>query len=691
MLANSPPPEDQQPPRKRIRKGTRSCWECKHRKVRCHYVSDGDSSCRECLTRGTICRSQDLPEPENIRESERASLNDRLGRVESLLEKVLRRLDTLNDKEEPPVSPPTGTVDSGNPSSSTAITPANENAPVLSLFDNGVLGFQRSDASPQSIAIPGTVDRKWERLRHELLALLPSHSALKRLEANSCWWLVRVQCFQDYEESLLPCSIASFSTQHPVIIAKALLWVVICLQQLPRGFAVDSLELPCPPPELIAKCVSIVANSIISDETLVSGIDGLECLVLQGIFYNNDGKLRSAWLSYRRALNAGQIIGLHRLALKGEHGSETISRARHIWNHIIYADRYLSLMLGMYYGITDVALDLQRLSKETTSYSMDLLGRIAGSIIERNQKFNTVTPQMARMTQTIDSELMSIDPPEIIETPRIPTSGKSMQRASAYTKLMARLWYYQLLAWLHLPLLLESGTHGRYEYSRQSCLEASQHMITCYISLRQLTAESFCCKSLDFQAFTAAVTLMIHMIGPDGGPQSSANDWRAVEGVMETLEKLAEGQPPDKVATRGLSVLRTLKNVAKRERPSQSANSAGLSLDREQSNRIQVDIPYFGTIFINCGVHSDASDEQCPDSVPTQPPQPSFHMGLDDSSLQEGILPESSTTQVPLTDGSPWPGIRVEIEPADVWTFDPGLMELPPFISDFTDNWDLGL
>ncbi|KAJ5697764.1 hypothetical protein N7488_011448 [Penicillium malachiteum] len=655
MLANSPPPEDQQPPRKRIRKGTRSCWECmyspsKHRKVRCHYVSDGDSSCRECLIRGTVCRSQDLPEPENIRESERASLNDRLGHVESLLEKVLRRLDTLDDKEEPP------------------------------------LGFQRSDASPQSIAISGTVDRKWERLRHELLALLPSHSALNRLEANSCWWLVRVQCFQDYEESLLPCSLASFSTQHPLVIVKTLLWVVICLQQLSRGFDVDSLELPCSPAELIAKCVNVVAHSISSDETLVSGIDGLECLVLQGIFYNNDGKLRSAWLSYRRALNAGQIIGLHRLALKGEHGSESISRARHMWNHITYADRYLSLMLGMHHGITDVALDSQRLSNETDSYSMNLPGRIAGSIIERNQKFNTVTAQMVRMTQTINSELMSIDPPEIAEETGIATTGKSMQRARVYNKLMASLWYYQLLAWLHLPLLLDSGTHKRYEYSRQSCLEASQNMMTCYISLRQLAAGSFCCKSLDFQAFTAAVTLMINIIGPDGGPQSSPNNWRAVESVMETLEKLAEGQPPDKVATRGLSVLRTLKNVGKGERPSQSANSAGLLTEDDQSNRIKVDIPYFGTIFLDCGIRQYSSARQFP-----QPPQPSFDMGLDEISLQAGILPDSNATQGPLTDGAPWPGIRLEMEPADIWTFNPELTTLSQFVSDFTDNWDLGL
>lgn len=462
--------------------------------------------------------------------------------------------------------------------------------------------------------------------------------------------------------------------------------MVICLQQLPQSFAINSLELPCPPAELIAKCVNIVAHSINSDETLVTSIDGLECLVLQGIFYNNDGKLRSAWLSYRRALNVGQIIGLHRLPPKGEQDSESISRARHIWNHIIYADRYLSLMLGMYHGITDGALDSQRAPSETPNSSMDLLCRIAGSITERNQRFTTVTPLMARMTQTIDSELISVDPREVAEETGISSSGKSIQRARGYNKLMTRLWYYQLLAWLHLPFFLESGTHRRYDYSRQSCLEASRHMITCYTSIRRLTAESFCCKSLDFQAFTAAVTLMINIIGPSGRPQSSPNDWPAVESVIETLEKLAEGQPFDKVATRGLSVLRTLKDVAKGKKPSQFGTPAGLSTEGGQSNRIKVDIPYFGTILLDCGIHGDSSEKQHPDPVPAQPPQPSFDKGLGES-----YIPDPSTTQGPFTDVAPWPEIRLEMEPADIWTFDPDLAVMPPFLSDFGENWDLGL
>lgn len=476
------------------------------------------------------------------------------------------------------------------------------------------------------------------------------------------------------------------------MIAKALLWVAICLQQLPRGFDIDSLELGCSPKGLIAKCINIVTLSI-SSETLVTNIDGLECLVLQGVFYNNDGKLRSAWLSYRRALNVAQIIGLHRLAPEAAQDSESASRARYVWNHIIYADRYLSLMLGMYHGIMDVALDSQRGLSEKPNTSMDLLCRIAGSIIERNQTFTTVTPSMVRMTQTIDSELLSIDPPLVADDSTIPSSGKSVERAQGYNKLMTQLWRYQLLAWLHLPLLLESGTQRRYDYSRQSCLEASRHMITCYTSIRRLTADSFCCKSLDFQAFTAAVTLMINLLGPKGRPQSSSDDWLAVEGVMAILEKLAEGQPPDKVATRGLIVLQTLKDVARGNKPIRIAAREGLSTEDKESCRIKVEIPYFGTISLDCGIRSDPSEQQEPDNVPPQPPLPVFDTGIAFNtapSSQMGIIPELSTTQGQFADMAPWPENRLEIGPNDIWTFDPGLTALPPFLPDFGDTWDLG-
>ncbi|BAE64649.1 unnamed protein product [Aspergillus oryzae RIB40] len=297
---------------------------------------------------------------------------------------------------------------------------------------------------------------------------------------------------------------------------------------------------------------------------------------------------------------------------------------------------------------------------------------------------------MVRMTQTIDAELMSTDPLSVVEDPTILPPGKSLERAQAYAKLMTRLWHYQLIAWLHLPLLLESGTERRYDYSRQSCLEASRHMITCYTSIRHLTANSFCCKSLDFQAFTAAVTLLINILGPTGRSHLDSNDWTAIETVMTSLETLAEGQPPDKVATRGLSVLRTLKSVATRNNTPQSDISDGLPPMDCQSRRIKLDIPYFGTISIDYSTRSGLPGQQRLNNVPPKP------TGTDlaaNSALSSNVgnAAEASAVHEQATDVGPLLEARLELGPADIWSFDPDLTALPSFLPGLEDSWDLGL
>lgn len=76
-----------------------------------------------------------------MRESERASVNDRLARVESLLERVLQRLDDVNGSQ-PSILPSTGAADDSSDAGA-AVTPVNENAPILSLFINGVVSNSR--------------------------------------------------------------------------------------------------------------------------------------------------------------------------------------------------------------------------------------------------------------------------------------------------------------------------------------------------------------------------------------------------------------------------------------------------------------------------------------------------------------------------------------------------------------------
>lgn len=76
--------------RRKLRKGTRSCWECKHRKTSCVFASPHDSSCKGCQRRRLPCISQEVPEDEAITTiGGHRSINARLTRVEDFMRDVL--------------------------------------------------------------------------------------------------------------------------------------------------------------------------------------------------------------------------------------------------------------------------------------------------------------------------------------------------------------------------------------------------------------------------------------------------------------------------------------------------------------------------------------------------------------------------------------------------------------------------
>lgn len=76
--------------RRKIRKGTRSCWECKRRKIRCVFDNAAeDALCFGCQRRGTTCVSQEFPEEEQSGGRAR-QMGDRIMRVEALVEQLVR-------------------------------------------------------------------------------------------------------------------------------------------------------------------------------------------------------------------------------------------------------------------------------------------------------------------------------------------------------------------------------------------------------------------------------------------------------------------------------------------------------------------------------------------------------------------------------------------------------------------------
>ena len=82
--------------KRKIRKGTQSCWQCKRRKVLCSFAA-GESMCDGCRSRRTKCISQEFddeatPPPRN--------LDERVCRMEALVEELTRsdELDPSNEQ-----------------------------------------------------------------------------------------------------------------------------------------------------------------------------------------------------------------------------------------------------------------------------------------------------------------------------------------------------------------------------------------------------------------------------------------------------------------------------------------------------------------------------------------------------------------------------------------------------------------
>ena len=401
--------------------------------------------------------------------------------------------------------------------------------------------------------------------------------------------------------------LADISRQHPTMIARALLYISVCLQQLPPTFDTNLLHFPMSVESRIDRYISTVQTLITSDDELVSMIEGIECLILQGIFHINGGNPRRAWLSFRRALNIGQLMGLHRK-------NTSIPGGREMWFHIVQADRYLALLLGLPCGCADDTFDPEE-TFQNSDLDIDLLftrklSQISGSIIERNHNDNT---QTYAATQEIDDRLdqLAKDLPESWwEVPTYVANDRSPKAAEAFDRLMIQIWFFQLEALLHLPFMLRN--ERRYEYSKFSCLKASREMIYRYLALREAETKSFCCKVVDFGALTATVTLLLGLLElPLAGEAREVQrqrdkDRTLVRTVMNSMEQLSQSNG-DIVATQCVNVIKTLLSAESPTGPN--------------GGNLRLTIPYFGTINIARPPATPPRDQSCP-AMPLQQARP---------------------------------------------------------------------
>ena len=474
-------------------------------------------------------------------------------------------------------------------------------------------------------------ESQFRELRRSLMTMMPSPEDIKKIlmATETCWAI----WFDDYPDSGTEASrialfrdrFSSFNTSHPSFIARALLLITTSIQQLPADFDYSEISLPFPPQELMEKQLSQTSAMVTSNDELVGTLEGLECLVLQGVCWSNAGKPRRAWLCFRRALDVAQIMGLHRCRVPPKDlDAAMLTRLRHVWWIMFEADRSLAVILGLPYGIPNQHCDFADVEDEAITREEVFkrkLSIIAGDLIDRDQA--TKNPSFIA-TQEIDEKLERLArsmPDSWWETPSAPwpTDPRALGRQDS--RLMAQFWHYQMESLLHLPFMLRSATDHRFEYNKSVCLKASREMIRRYICLReQTTTASFVCKIIDFQAFTSVIILILNLLGPQPASpspcirysnHSNAQDWQVVDRVVSLLSD-PSAAIDEAVATQGIKVIRTLSAIGRNLGPHASTSGA-----------MKLAIPYFGTISIARGskFYQHSHPTPPPDSTVETPPQ----------------------------------------------------------------------
>ncbi|MCJ1340446.1 hypothetical protein MMC09_005742 [Bachmanniomyces sp. S44760] len=616
-------------PAKRMRKGTRSCLECRRRKVRCVFKPEAQV-CNGCAPRRVECIDQDQETVKVIASQTKKNMRTRMGELEGMIGQILDKLDDKGEKTsstseihaatalrslQSELAPSSLLASTG--ASAEAATPKTvmaspnhfQNAPVFSLFDNDIFskGSKEEDQVPHPIH-----NEKDARMLSAFRTLIPSRddltAMLKATESFwSLWAKMMPEMFEGMEgrpedvgcEGLLAHFTNGLHSNDLAVAAKTLLCVVHCLQQVPFGFDYSRTNFPSTPGAIHDRYVLPIEALLASDEGLaLSGLDAVSCMVLQSKFYLNVGKPGKAWLVNRRAMAFGQLMGVHQhLQARGKVQSETEAklqlRKASLWMQIWQHDRIFSLILGLPYSIAEChfnSKDIELIVPPEAPFEIRMMAKlceVTGHIIDRNHCPRNMT---FASTLAIEQELEKSK--EIMpDTWWAETAGPHMTLSATFEMCIAKFWYHNVRKLLHLPFMLKSLTDRRYDYSRIAALESAKEMIRYYQVFRDERRPMLhVCDVVDFEAFNASMIIIVHLLSSSSpsDPEEEAKDWELVYSVTRDLKRVCK-EIPGGVANQVVRLLEDFSQARYR-----TCENAG-------EDTYEASIPYFGKIRIKWG------------------------------------------------------------------------------------------
>lgn len=590
--------------------------------MKCEYYEGVDeTSCKPCIKRGSQCVSQGFPGEHSL------SLNN-------------------NNSETPHAEGPTTPsedgrrVDYGHP---TPVSIISGPAQSLSFYrhqsskvriPDSDLVMVVTDCSHQHHTVendflPASQGR-YERLSRFLHESLPSREDTERICTAS-----RHPSVLAHEIMTMPYTtlhqngLATPETlleipepnMHPVLISRHMLLLATFLQHLHPDLHKEIKGLSESPRAIMERLVDLAVSLVTTDDELLGSIEGLECVMIESMYQANIGNLRRSWVSGRRAMSIAQLMGLNRSDNQAQYkvlNPKAKYHPHHMWFRILFLDRYLCLMLGVSQGCLDRSMASDAMLANDTP--MGRLERmhcvIASRILERNESHPS--SHDIALTRTLDVELQRAArslPSKWWLAPNLEIASTDSQALFWNTRrLFAQVLHYNLLNQLHLPYMLRSlSAERKYEYSRITCVNASREMLSRFITLRSFNRIALSCRTVDFLALMAAMTLLLAHL--DSQPPEAENflvhqyhsDRAMIEQVQENMKELNRLNL-DALSAQSADLLRRLLTIevetadfyprhARRVSVQETGTETALP-DQNDDAVVSVHIPYFGIIKI---------------------------------------------------------------------------------------------
>ena len=435
--------------------------------------------------------------------------------------------------------------------------------------------------------------RKQDPVHTALAALLPSQHDADIIFESSNGWMILDGIYKASHDLYVNCDAQSYALdmgavgrERPIIVARTLLHLAICITSLPPEFDQARLQNMWELDTTGTNYVTTVTSLIISSDEQMLTLHGLECLLLLAVFNMNSANLRQAWLIVRRAMNLAHLMGFHRIVAQPDLDPPiaVVSNAKGIWRHLVDIDRYLGLHLRLPFAADDVPVCENAGVQVVQRAKINSLSRDIADL-DCN-----VSPQTYAKALSLDERLESMMrevAPDFWEVPNIPATARSPESFSALERLMVQMWHFEMKILIHLPYLLRAAGESRYEYSKVTALQASRNVLMRWFALRNASITQACCRFAEIGVFIAAVTLALDIVielgtkDKDEVKKVKGTDFAMLCRLIGEMEKLGQASSREKIAARSAVVL---KKVLSSLDPSRQTGTQRLT------------IPYFGTV-----------------------------------------------------------------------------------------------